>query len=138
MGDSAGGNLAAVCSLMARDRNGPKIKYQALINPMVDLTNPGVYKEYCSCYLRSIEDAKSAYTSPVFADLKNLPTTFLVINEEDCLYEQNINFDSLLKNANVEIYSKVFPGWHLGHHFADMDQRAEEPINWLLKQMASC
>ncbi|MDQ2797599.1 MAG: alpha/beta hydrolase, partial [Actinomycetota bacterium] len=37
MGDSAGGNLAAVVSLMARDRGGPAIALQVLIYPSVDL-----------------------------------------------------------------------------------------------------
>src|ERR1700736_5072978 len=35
-GDSAGGNLAAAISLMARDRGGPKIAYQLLIYPATD------------------------------------------------------------------------------------------------------
>ena len=36
-GDSAGGNLAAVVALMARDMGGPKISYQVLIYPAVDV-----------------------------------------------------------------------------------------------------
>src|SRR5205809_273896 len=35
-GDSAGGNLAAVVALMARDRGGPKLVYQLLIYPATD------------------------------------------------------------------------------------------------------
>ena len=35
-GDSAGGHLAAVVSLMARDRNGPRIDLQILIYPITD------------------------------------------------------------------------------------------------------
>ena len=35
-GDSAGGNLAAVVSLMARDRGGPRIRHQMLIYPAID------------------------------------------------------------------------------------------------------
>lgn len=35
-GDSAGGNLAAVVALAARDRDGPDIAYQALLYPVVD------------------------------------------------------------------------------------------------------
>src|SRR5207244_3225222 len=36
MGDSAGGNLAAAVSLMARDRGGPAIRCQALVYPVTD------------------------------------------------------------------------------------------------------
>ena len=35
-GDSCGGTLTAACTLMARDKNGPNIKYQFLIVPMLD------------------------------------------------------------------------------------------------------
>lgn len=35
-GDSAGGNLAAVCALMARDAGGPALAFQLLIYPVVD------------------------------------------------------------------------------------------------------
>ena len=35
-GDSAGGNLAAVVSLMARDAGAPRIRYQLLIYPATD------------------------------------------------------------------------------------------------------
>ncbi|HKG52596.1 MAG TPA: alpha/beta hydrolase fold domain-containing protein, partial [Actinomycetales bacterium] len=38
MGDSAGGNLSAVVSLMARDRGGPRIALQGLLYPATDLT----------------------------------------------------------------------------------------------------
>ena len=35
-GDSAGGNLAAVVSMMARDRGGPAINFQLLLYPVTD------------------------------------------------------------------------------------------------------
>ena len=40
MGDSAGGNLAAVVALMARDRNGPRIAFQGLVYPATDSPCP--------------------------------------------------------------------------------------------------
>lgn len=38
-GDSAGGNLAAALSLLARDQHGPQIRAQVLLYPAVDLSN---------------------------------------------------------------------------------------------------
>jgi acetyl esterase/lipase len=38
MGESAGGNLAAVMCLQARDRSGPRISHQALLYPPTDMT----------------------------------------------------------------------------------------------------
>lgn len=39
MGDSAGGNLAAVVALRARDAGGPRLRHQALLYPATDLTD---------------------------------------------------------------------------------------------------
>src|SRR6202035_2282147 len=41
MGESAGGNLAAVVSLAARDRGGPAIAHQALLYPATDMSESG-------------------------------------------------------------------------------------------------
>jgi acetyl esterase/lipase len=41
MGESAGGNLSAVISLLARDRGGPVIAHQALLYPVTDMTDAG-------------------------------------------------------------------------------------------------
>ena len=43
-GDSAGGNLAAVVGLMARDRGAPRLRYQILVYPAVDceMTHPSI------------------------------------------------------------------------------------------------
>ncbi len=41
MGESAGGNLAAVTCLIARERGGPDISHQALIYPATDMTKAG-------------------------------------------------------------------------------------------------
>src|SRR5690606_27117206 len=35
-GDSAGGNLAAVVALLARERGGPRLRHQVLIYPVTD------------------------------------------------------------------------------------------------------
>jgi acetyl esterase len=41
VGDSAGGNMAAALCLLTRDRKGPVIDFQVLINPATDLTGNG-------------------------------------------------------------------------------------------------
>ena len=53
-GDSAGGNLAAVVSLMARDRSGPAIALQVLIYPAVDF-------DYDSGRWPSLEENATGY-----------------------------------------------------------------------------
>src|SRR6059058_3984657 len=51
-GDSAGGNLAAVVSLMARDRGGPKIAFQLLVYPVTNHAyDTASYRENADGYL---------------------------------------------------------------------------------------
>ena len=38
-GDSAGGNMAAICALRARDRGGPELAQQVLVYPVTDATS---------------------------------------------------------------------------------------------------
>lgn len=42
-GDSAGGNLAAVASLLARDSGGPAVRFQLLVYPVIDLRSPNAF-----------------------------------------------------------------------------------------------
>ncbi len=46
-GNSVGGNMAAVTALMAKDKNGPKIKFQLLLWPVTDANFETVsYNQY--------------------------------------------------------------------------------------------
>lgn len=137
VGDSAGGNLAAVCALMARDRQGPQLSCQILINPITDLVHPGIYEQYRDCYLSNEAEQTHAYVSPLYADLCGLPPAFIVLHKEDCLYEQGKQYATLLNRAGVKVIEKCFSGGHLGYHFANVDERSEEPISWLLDSLSS-
>jgi acetyl esterase len=57
-GDSAGGNLATVVTLMARERSGPRIAYQLLIYPTTDYYKPGTasLKENGEGYFLTYDD----------------------------------------------------------------------------------
>ncbi len=82
-GDSAGGNLAAVVSLMARDRGGPRISYQVLIYPAVEVGDDypsrtenaeGYFlttramKWFYGHYIQDESHAKNALASPLLAE----------------------------------------------------------------------
>ena len=73
--------------------------------------------------------------SPIFADQHDLPETIIILNEDDCLYEQGLKYTNLLKSADVTVAAQTFPSGHLGYHFANVDERAHEPINWLVAQL---
>jgi acetyl esterase len=103
-GESAGGNLAAVVALMARDRQGPSLVLQVLGIPVTDLTmsQPSVtdlgtgylltragMEEYRSHYLSRDEDMFHPYASPLLApDLGSLPPALVMTMEYDPLRDE--------------------------------------------------
>ena len=103
-GGSAGGNLAAVVSLMARDRGGPPLVLQVLEIPVTDLTmsQPSVrdngvgyllttrsIEQYTAYYLEDPADAMHPYASPLLADdLTGLPPAVVMTAEFDPLRDE--------------------------------------------------
>ena len=116
-GDSAGGNLSAVVSLMARDKNGPKISYQALIYPGTDGTfnyesyhthteAPILPKTHLDFYRATYEgkegDRLEPYFSPGLAeDHSNLPPALVITAGYDPLYDDGRIYAEKLKAAGT-------------------------------------
>ena len=116
-GDSAGGNLAAAVTLMARDRKLPMPKGVLLIYPVTDrrmlttsmqnFTDTPVWdaklsKMMWQCYLGDEEPSPVEYASPVETkSLKDFPPTYVEVAEFDCLHDEGVAFCERLKNAGV-------------------------------------
>ncbi|WP_460921848.1 alpha/beta hydrolase [Pontibacter brevis] len=124
-GESAGGNLAAVVSLMGRDRNGPKILHQTLLYPAVDcsgsapsrreedteyLITQDMLKQFGDAYLPAGINRKDPYCSPVFADLTGLPPAVVITAEHDPLRDEGNRYAKKLKHAGVPVVHKEYPG----------------------------
>jgi acetyl esterase len=126
-GDSAGGNLAAAVCLMARDREGPAVVFQALIYPGVDVANLNTesYANFAKGYLldktevqRDIEmylpdkkDRLSPYASPLLApDHRNLPPALVITAAFDVLRDEGEAYAAKLKAAGVPARAMRFPG----------------------------
>lgn len=113
-GDSAGGNLAAVAALMARDRGGPPIAGQLLLYPVIAadfdtesyrLFGKGFYNPepalrwYWDQYVPSPADRQHPYASPLRADLSGLPPAIVVVAGHDPLRDEGIAFAEALRSA---------------------------------------
>jgi acetyl esterase len=125
-GDSAGGNLAAVVALMARDRNGPGLRFQLLVYPATDLlmTYPSVHnngegylltsdaiKWFVELYLGEHGDPKDPLVSPIYAgDLSGLPPALVMTGEFDPLRDEGEAYAERLRQADVPATTSRYDG----------------------------
>jgi acetyl esterase len=125
-GDSAGGNLAAVVSLLARDAGAPRIACQLLIYPATDasmrheslarfaegyvLTRSSM-RWFYDQYLRAPNDAADWRVSPLAApDLSGLPPAYVVTAGYDPLCDEGDEYAARLAAAGVPVEHRRFPG----------------------------
>jgi acetyl esterase/lipase len=120
-GESAGGNLAAVVALMARDRGGPRLSLQLLEVPVTDLGDgAGDYPSvalfgegygldrvamdaYAESYLASPSDGSDPYSSPLHApDLRGVAPAHVLTAEYDILRDSGEAYARRLADAGVE------------------------------------
>jgi acetyl esterase len=124
-GDSAGGNLAAVTALMARDRGGPALAAQFLIYPVLaaDFDNEsyrlfgrGYYNPkpamewYWDQYVPAVTDRAHPYATPLNADLRGLPAAVLVIAGHDPLRDEALAYSAALEADGVTVVRARFDG----------------------------
>lgn len=118
-GDSAGGNMAAVMAILAKQRDGPKITYQVLFYPVTDsnFSTPS-YLKYASGYqldrdtmkwiwdnyLPDKDARKDPTASPLQASvdlLKGLPPALIITAEQDVLRDEGEAYACKLIEAGV-------------------------------------
>jgi acetyl esterase/lipase len=127
MGESAGGNLAAVVCLLARDRGGPAIAHQALLYPPVDMVNQSPATEdtliipasemlaYRRHYLGDA-DPRDSRISPLFADHhRNLPPALIPVAEHDPLRGDGVRYAAALRTAGVPVRFTEYIGMPHGY-----------------------
>lgn len=122
-GDSAGGNLAAAVSLMARDRGEFFPNRQILIYPVLnnDYTEASPYpsvmangkdylltaakmEDYLNLYQRDEKDRENKYFAPMLEnDLRNLPDTLILTAEYDPLRDEGEHFAKRLSDAGNKV-----------------------------------
>jgi acetyl esterase len=126
-GDSAGGNLAAVTALRARDEGGPRLAGQLLIYPAIAHYTRGTpsYSEKGEGYLLTreameffwtsyLDDAASKrrpYAAPLeAADLSSLPPAMVITAEFDPLRDEGEEYGKRLRQAGVPTVISRYEG----------------------------
>ncbi|MER9305638.1 alpha/beta hydrolase [Mesorhizobium sp. M0293] len=118
MGDSAGGNMAVVLTMMAAEQALPLPSRHVLISPGLDmsLSNPKLFEaerndpwlgipgglEAIRMYSAGI-DRSDWHISPVYGDLSVLPKTLLLTGSHDLLSPDNLIFAEKARAAGVEV-----------------------------------
>ncbi len=126
IGDSAGGNLAAAVSLMARDRKEFYPKKQILIYPATNYDHsetspyPSVHEngkdyimtskriqDYLDLYVKNEEDKLNPYVAPILSkDLTNQPDTLIITAAYDPLRDEGEAYGYKLREFgnNVQVH----------------------------------
>jgi acetyl esterase len=154
-GDSAGGNLAAVVSLLARDRVGPRPRFQLLVYPVTDVTRfdrPSTLENasgyfltrsammwFTAQYAPTPEQAANPHVSPLLApDLRNLPPALVITAEHDPLRDEGEAFAERLREAGVPVtlsrYAGTVHGFFTMNAFLDVGRRAVEEASEALRR----
>ncbi|MER7211137.1 alpha/beta hydrolase [Streptosporangium sp. NPDC020072] len=126
-GESAGGNLAAVVALKARDLNGPRLSLQVLVSPILGHPDDG-RASYRDCsegyflskegmdwfftqYPRNASDLDDPYLLPLRSkDLSGLAPALVVEAEYDVLRDEGVEYAEALKAAGNQVELAVFDG----------------------------
>ena len=136
MGDSCGGTLAAVVALRARDEDGPRIRLQVMVYPVLDHDyETASYRQFGSDwgvltrtdmawfhshYVSHPDQLDLPYVSPLrCTDLSGLPRALIILPEADPLRDEGRRYAEALKKAGVAAEARVYPGmvhgfWQLG------------------------
>jgi acetyl esterase len=125
-GDSAGGNLAAVVAIHARDYRGPGIRGQLLIYPVTDfamttasyrdpdtgvLLTASMMRWFREHYLTDRSQIDDWRASPLrMTNLKELPPAFVATVGADPLHDEGVEFAQRLEQAGVAVTHVDYPG----------------------------
>jgi acetyl esterase/lipase len=145
-GDSAGGNLATVVCLMARDRNGPRLCHQLLIDPGTNHSfDTPSYREnaegyyltkekmiyFWNQYLPDEASGRHPHASPLQApDLGALPPALIITAGYDPLRDEDEDYANRLRAAGVPVklsrYESMIHGFIIMGAVVDHTRAARE------------
>lgn len=140
-GDSVGGNMTAAVTLLAKERGGPDIRFQALLYPVTNAAFDTVsYKQFAEgpwlthramqwfwdAYLPELERRAEPTASPLQASrdqLQGLPPALVITDEADVLRDEGEAYARKLRQAGVDVTSVRYEG--VFHDFMMLNALAE-------------
>lgn len=153
-GDSAGGNLAAVMAIRARDRNGPSIALQLLIYPVTDadfdrpsyidpdnqlLLTQDAMVWFWDHYLPDSSRRTEADASPLHTEnLTGLPPAVILTAEHDVLRDEGEAYAARLQEANVPVNLRRYAGQMHGFFTLLMLHGSELGFQQVVKAVKAC
>lgn len=142
-GDSAGGNLATVATIIAKEKQAPNLVFQLLIYPSTGVGSTKSYEEngegyyltkdlmawFRKQYLNSPDDTNHPYCSPYLnEDASGLPSAFIMTAEYDPLRDDGKAYADKLKAAGVDVeyvdYAGMIHGFITMTNFIDKGKDA--------------
>lgn len=152
-GDSVGGNMATAVTLLAKERGGPEIVYQALLYPVTDasfddesyasfaegpwLTKPAM-QWFWDAYAPNPTDRREITASPLRAtpdQLRGLPATLLITDENDVLRDEGEAYARKLIRAGIDVTAERLLA--TCHDFAMLNPLADTPATQAAIRMTS-
>ncbi|WP_207004036.1 alpha/beta hydrolase [Trinickia mobilis] len=144
VGNSVGGNMAAVVALMAKNKQGPAIRFQGLMWPVTDndlsdgsynaypeghfLTRP-MMKWFWDAYTKDPKQRNEIYASPLRASvdqLKGLPPALIQVAQLDVLRDEGEAYGRKLDAAGNEVTTTRYNGTI--HDFGLLNALAEDAL----------
>jgi acetyl esterase len=153
-GDDAGATIAAAVTLLARDRQGPKIDLQILFCPILGVDfetqsyvsfaqgpwlTRAAMEWYWNAYLPDVPRRTEITAAPVLAtidQLRNLPDALIIVAENDPLRDEGESYARHLSDAGVRVTSVRYNG--TVHDFVLLNALADTPAAGSAVAQAIC
>lgn len=126
LGDSSGGNLAALLAIRARDAGGPHVALQVLFYPVTDadfdrasylepanqlILTRDTMQWFWSLYHPDVQGRRRSEVLPMYVDdLSGLPATVIMTAEYDILRDESEAYADALESSGVSVRRKLFEG----------------------------
>lgn len=156
-GDSAGGNLAAAVTIMAREKQSFSLLAQVLVYPALNYNfgtdSYRIYQDgygltlnhmkwFWGLYTQDENQANNPHVSPLcVASFYGLPQALIIVAEFDPLRDDGLMYAKKLSQANVSVTKTIYPTIHGFVSFADrlhIGRQATEDIASYLRKIFVC